>query len=90
MMTNSNELVIEVCYLYCYAIKLLLKSKNALTTFNMTKEESKRRADQTNMKTIYHWIENDIEASKESEEMPILNHIPISYIKNRFSGVYST
>lgn len=36
------------------------------------------------MKTIIHWIENDIEASKESEEMPILNHIPISYIKKSF------
>ena len=45
MMTNSNELVIEVCYLYCYAIKLLLKGKNPVTTFNLTKEESKRRAD---------------------------------------------
>lgn len=40
MMTNSNELVIEVCYLYCYAINLLLKGKNAIATFNMTKEES--------------------------------------------------
>ena len=50
----------------------------------MTKDESLRRSNLTGNKTIYFWIENDIEGSKESEEMPILNHIPISYIKKSF------
>ena len=50
----------------------------------MTKAESLRRSKITDMNTIFYWIENDIEASKESEEMPILDHIPISYIKKPF------
>ncbi len=64
MMTNSNKLVVEVCYLYCYAIKLLINGKSATETFNMTKNESKRRADKTENIAIYNWIVNDIEASE--------------------------
>jgi hypothetical protein len=50
----------------------------------MTKNESKKRAELTGKSTIYYWIVNDIDASKEFEEMPILHHIPISYIKKSF------
>ena len=28
MFIHSHELVIECCYLYCYAIRLLIKGKN--------------------------------------------------------------
>jgi ADP-ribosylglycohydrolase len=63
MMTHSNELVIETCYLYCYAIKQLINGSSAKETFNMTKQESKRRAEITGMSRIRYWIENDIEAS---------------------------
>ena len=36
------------------------------------------------MNTIKYWIENDLEFAKDTEEMPILHHIPISYIKKPF------
>ncbi len=35
------------------------------------------------MSTIYYWIENDIEVD-DINEMPVLHHIPISYIKKPF------
>ena len=50
----------------------------------MTKDESQRRAKLTGISSIYYWIENDIEAENVFEEMPILHHIPISYIKKPF------
>ena len=35
------------------------------------------------MTSIKYWIENDIEVD-DVDEMPILDHIPISYIKKPF------
>ena len=63
LITSSNPLVIEVCYLYCYAIKQLIKGRRATETFNKTKKESLRRANLSKDNTIHQWIENDIEAS---------------------------
>lgn len=61
-MTHLHDIVVECCYLYCFAIKELitnnLKSKDA---FYKIKEESERRARITGLSTIKYWIENDIE-----------------------------
>ena len=65
MMTHSHEIVIEACYLYCFAIQQLIKGSNATEAFNMTKEESDRRARKTGLSTIKYWIENDVEASND-------------------------
>jgi ADP-ribosyl-[dinitrogen reductase] hydrolase len=35
----------------------------------------------TGLSTVKYWIENDIEASQEDEEMPFPHYRPISYIK---------
>ena len=50
----------------------------------MTREESNRRAQITGMNRIKNWIENDLVASKECEEMPIPQYIPFNYIKVSF------
>ena len=71
MMTHSNELVVETCYLYCYAIKQLLAGFSASETFELTKKETERRAKITGLNTIKYWIENEIEASEDTDEMPI-------------------
>jgi ADP-ribosylglycohydrolase len=84
MLTNSHELVVEACYLYCFAIQQLINGKTATEAFNLTKEESERRANITGLSTIKYWIENDIEASSETEEMPNPHYRPISYIKVSF------
>jgi ADP-ribosylglycohydrolase len=41
MMTHSNYVAIEACYLYCYAIGLLINGYSTQETFNMTKAEVK-------------------------------------------------
>ena len=41
MMTHSNSVAIEACYLYCYAIGLLINGYSSQDTFNMTKAEVK-------------------------------------------------
>ena len=81
MMTNSHELVIECCYTYCFALTKLINGSSATDAFILTKEETDRRARITGLSTIKYWIENDIEASEEDEEMPIPHYRPISYIK---------
>lgn len=81
MMTNSHELVIESCYTYCFALTKLINGQKPTDAFILTKEETDRRAKITGLSTIKYWIENDIEASEEDEEMPIPHYRPISYIK---------
>lgn len=81
MMTNSHELVIESCYTYCFALCQLINGQPPIEAFNLTKEESDRRARITGLSTIKYWIENDIEASHDDEEMPVPHYRPISYIK---------
>lgn len=41
MITHSNDLEIEICQLYCYAISLLIKGYSANDAFNMIKIEAK-------------------------------------------------
>ncbi len=48
----------------------------------MTKSEAEKRAAITGMSSIKYWIENDIEAADDIEEMPVPHERPISYIKN--------
>ncbi len=81
MMTHCHEVVVEACYLYCFAIQQLIRGKTGSETFNMTKTEAERRAAITGMSLIKYWIENDIEAADEIEEMPVPHERPISYIK---------
>ena len=47
----------------------------------MTKDEAKERANITGMSSISYWIENQIEAADDFEEMPEPHERPISYIK---------
>jgi hypothetical protein len=37
----------------------------------LTKKETEKRAKITGSNTIKYWIENEIEASKDTDEMPI-------------------
>ncbi len=77
--THSNEVVIEGCYLYCYAIKLLIVDGcTKRQAFNLMREESERRARLSGCSTIKYWIEIDIE---DVSEMPKPHYRPISYIK---------
>ena len=79
--THLHSLVVECCYLYCYAIKQLVKSNgSSKQAFQLTKEESQRRARLTGLSTIKYWIENDI----EENEMIYPHYRPESYIKTAF------
>jgi hypothetical protein len=40
-MTHSNDIPIEACYLYCYAISLLINGATPAEAFKLTKEEVK-------------------------------------------------
>ena len=81
MLTHSHELVIESCYLYCFALQQLINGKSTIEAFKSTHEESENRARVTGLSTIKYWIDNDIEASNDTSEMPIPHYRPISYIK---------
>ena len=56
LMTHSNKLVIEACYLYCFAIIQLINGNTSIEAFNLTKQESERRASITGLNTIKDWI----------------------------------
>ncbi len=80
MMTHCHEVVVEACYLYCFAIQQLIKGKTGYETFYMTKTEAENRAAITGMSSIKYWIENYIDVD-DIEEMPVPHERPISYIK---------
>ena len=80
LMTHSHELVLEVCYLYCFALQQLINGKTTTETFELTKEESDRRATISGISTIKTWIKDCIEDSKDTEDMPIPRDRPISHI----------
>lgn len=76
--THSHELVIEGCYIYCYAIRLLIVENYPMKeTFNKILSESERRAKFTGFTTIQYWITNDFEL----EELPKPHYRPPDYIK---------
>jgi len=81
MLTHSHELVIESCYLYCFALQQLINGKTAVEAFYSTHEESEKRARASGLSTIKYWIENDIEVANDTSEMPIPHYRPLSYIK---------
>jgi ADP-ribosyl-[dinitrogen reductase] hydrolase len=81
MLTHSHELVIESCYLYCFAIQQLINGSTTAEAYNSTFVESEARARVSGLSTIKYWIENDIEASNEADEMPVPHYRPVSYIK---------
>jgi ADP-ribosylglycohydrolase len=37
MMTHSHELVVEACYIYCFAIQQLIKGETSVNAFYLTK-----------------------------------------------------
>ena len=43
MFTHSKKLAIDACYLYCYAISLLINGKSRSETFKEIREEASRR-----------------------------------------------
>jgi len=78
--THLHELVIESCYLYCYAIKqLIVNNCSATDAYDRILTESDRRARVSGCSTIKYWIENDIEI--DESEMPLPHYRPISYLK---------
>jgi ADP-ribosyl-[dinitrogen reductase] hydrolase len=80
--THLHELVVECCYLYCYAIKqLIVNYCSSNEAYYKTFEESNRRARVYGFSTMRYWIENDIEPDGIEEEMPKPHYRPINYIK---------
>ena len=78
--THLHELVVESCYLYCYAIKQLIVNEcSASDAYNRTLEESNRRARITGLSTIKYWMENEIEIN--DSDLPIPHYRPLSYVK---------
>jgi ADP-ribosylglycohydrolase len=74
-------MVVECCYLYCFAIRLLIVDNlSRYETYEQVIVESNRRARLSGYSTIKYWIENDIE-SDDLEEMPKPSYSPINYIK---------
>ena len=79
--THVHELVIEGCYLYCFAIKLLIvEGLSKSEAYDKLKVEADRRAKVSGLSTIKYWIENDIDVDNIAE-MPIPHYRPQSYIK---------
>ena len=77
--THTHELVLESCYLYCYAIKLLIVEGRSMNdAYNKTCEESARRAEISGFNTIIHWFQNDVDIEGE---MPIPHYRPLKYVK---------
>ncbi len=81
--THTNELVVESCYLYCYAMKQLIVNQcSSSKAYEEILLEADRRARVSGFSTIKYWIENDIEI--DEDEMPKPSYRPISFIKTSF------
>lgn len=66
--TQTNELVVESCYLYCFAIRLLIVDNlSKRETFERVLKESDRRARVSGCSTIQYWIDSEV---NEESEMP--------------------
>ena len=79
--THAHEIVIEGCYLYCYAIKVLIVEGCSKTeAYIKLRDEADRRAKISGLSTIKYWIENDIDID-DVNEMPKPHYRPLSYIK---------
>lgn len=79
-----HELVVECCYIYCYAIKqLIVNNCSSTEAYQKIRIESNRRARVSELSTIYYWIENDIEED-DIELMPKPHYRPQNYIKTSF------
>lgn len=73
--------MVESCYLYCYAIRLLIVDNLSKTeAYEKIQEEASRRARVSGVSTVMYWIENDVDVN-DIDEMPKPNYRPISYIK---------
>jgi len=78
--THVHELVLESCYLYCYAIRLLIvNGKKMNEAYNEMMLESERRAKITGFSTFKYWLQNDVEIGEE--ELPKPHFRPVSYVK---------
>jgi hypothetical protein len=63
--TDNQTIVIETCYLYCYACKQLIAGKcSPNEAYEKTRKESERRAKISGFSSIKFWIENDVESSQ--------------------------
>jgi ADP-ribosylglycohydrolase len=81
--THLHEFVVESCYLYCYAMKMLLvNGHSGSDAYFKTLEESNRIARVHGVSTLMYWIENNIEISSKSDinEMPIPHYRPINHV----------
>jgi hypothetical protein len=73
--TQTHEIVIECCYLYSYAIRLLIVDNLSRDkVYELVLTESNRRARVTGFSTVKYWIENDVEVD---DEMPTPSYRPI-------------
>ncbi len=68
------------CYLYCYAIKLIINGELSQNVYEKLQEEADRMARKTGLSTIKYWLENDIDVGN-LDEMPKAHYRPISYVK---------
>jgi ADP-ribosylglycohydrolase len=79
--THTHELVIECCYLYCYAVKqLIVHNLSKIEAYEKMKIESERRAKVSSFSTVKFWIESNIDMEDEAE-MPFPHYRPTSFIK---------
>ena len=83
LITNSNESVIEACYLYCFAISSLLRDNDAKKTYQLTRDEAARRAGLTGNSTLLDWFADLIEADTQSK-LPLPSERPTTNIKIPF------
>ncbi len=75
-----HELVVMSCYLYCYAIKLIINGEISQNVYEKLQEEADRMARKTGLSTVKYWLENDIDVNN-LDEMPKAHYRPISYVK---------
>lgn len=75
-----HELVVMSCYLYCFAIKLIINGELSQNVYEKLQEEADRMARKTGLSTVKYWLENDIDVG-DLDEMPKAHYRPISYVK---------
>ena len=83
-LTIPHELPTICCYIYCYAIKLIIEGNMPeREIYSATLLEANRIAKVTGNSTAKYWMENDID-HEDIEEMPKPHYRPISYVKTAF------
>jgi hypothetical protein len=58
---TSNDEAIEVVYLYCYCLHMLINGATGTEAYNKIRDEAKIRSQKTSISTAYYWMTTEID-----------------------------